>query len=783
MRNGRFSPGTNRQATAKESRQQPNLAVHGQRQDIRAGGVGMSRGRSLERPWRSGELPHGIRALGPSESLVGPTTADVGQRLVMHLCAVAIVLVSGSCGVGPENSYRDWRAYAGGPENIQYSALDQINRENVQDLEVAWEFDTGDAFAGSEMQCNPIVIDGVVYATTPRLRLVALDAATGDLQWSFDPSESPGTDRKLRNRGVTWWGNGQEQRLFFVYQHSLIALNPATGELIPGFGRNGRVDLREGLGREPETITISASTPGIIYRDLLILGSITSEALPSPPGDIRAYDVRTGELRWNFHTIPHPGEFGHDTWPEDAWQYSGSANNWAGMAVDEARGLVFVPTGSAAFDFYGANRGGDNLFANTLLALRADTGERVWHFQAVKHDVWDRDFPVSPRLITLMRDGSPVDAVAQVTKSGHVFVFGRETGEPLFPIEYREVPASDVDGEVLATTQPLPLKPPPFARQVFTEDMITRRTVEAYESVLKRFLKVRSGDQFTPPSVEGTIVFPGYDGGGEWGGSAFDPDSGILYVNSNEMPWILTLVEIANLESGATSRSLYVELCASCHADDLSGTPPEFPSLLGIGDRASSREISSVIRRGGGRMPAFHHLPREAVDALVAYLETRKEEEIVLPDPSPMDLRYKTDGYNKFLDPDGYPAVEPPWGTLNAIDLNQGEIVWKIPFGEFPELVEQGLDATGSENYGGPVVTAGGLVFIGATNFDRKFRAFDKATGKLLWQTLLPAAGNATPAVYEANGRQFVVIGAGGGKWGNPSGGRYVAFALPAAVQ
>lgn len=783
MRDGSLPLWTNRHTTATTSRPHGHVFVSDQRRNICCGGFGMSRWPWLERPRAWGDLPHGNWALSPRKSPVRRTRACVGSRLVPHLLAAAIVLVSGACGVGSERSYRDWRAYAGGPENIQYSALDQINRDNVRQLEVAWEFATGDAFAGSEMQCNPIVIDGVLYATTPRLRLVALDAATGDLLWSFDPSESPGTDRKMRNRGVTWWGDGRERRLFLVFEHSLIALNPATGELIPGFGRNGRVDLREGLGREPETITISASTPGIIYRDLLILGSITSEALPSPPGDIRAFDVRTGELRWSFHTIPHPGEFGHDTWPEDAWQYSGSANNWAGMAVDEARGVVFVPTGSAAFDFYGANRAGDNLFANTLLALRADTGERVWHFQAVKHDVWDRDFPVSPRLVTLMRDGSRVDAVAQVTKSGHVFVFERETGESLFPIEYREVPASDVDGEVLATTQPLPLKPPPFARQIFTEDMITRRTAEAYESVLKRFLKVRSGDQFTPPSIEGTIVFPGYDGGGEWGGSAFDPDSGILYVNSNEMPWILTLVEIADLKSGATARSLYVDLCASCHADDLSGTPPEFPSLLGISDRATPRQIHSTIRRGGGRMPAFQNLPGQAVESLVAYLVTGQDQEIARPDPSPMDLRYKTDGYNKFLDPDGYPAVEPPWGTLNAIDLNQGEIVWKIPFGEFPELVEEGLIATGSENYGGPVVTAGGLVFIGATNYDRKFRAFDKTTGELLWETLLPAAGNATPAVYEADGRQFVVIGAGGGKWGNPSGGSYVAFALPPPVQ
>ena len=680
-------------------------------------------------------------------------------------------------------SYREWRAYGGSPESIQYSALDQINRENVHRLKVAWSFDTGDAYSGSEMQCNPIVIDGVLFATTPRLRVIALDAATGELHWSFDPNEGPKTDRLRRNRGVTWWSDGQQRRLFFVYRHFLFALDARTGKPAPSFGREGQVDLREGLGRDLETVSISASSPGVIYNDLLILGSIVSEALPAPPGDIRAYDVRTGQLRWRFHTIPHPGEFGYETWPKDAWKYSGAANNWAGMSLDEERGLLFVPTGSAAFDFYGANRLGDNLFANSLIALKAETGERVWHFQAVKHDVWDRDLPAPPRLVTVNRDGNLIDAVAQITKSGHIFVFERETGKPLFPIEYRKVPASDIDGEKLATTQPLPLKPPPFARQIFTEDMVTKRTPEAYKTVLKRFRKLRSWEQFTPPSLQGTILFPGFDGGGEWGGGAFDPTTGLVYVNANEMPWILRLVEHAQLDTGATARGLYLKYCASCHGRELGGSPPEFPSLVAIGDKSKPREITQVIRQGAGRMPAFANLPSQAVQVLVSYLVSGEDKEVAVPAPSPMDLKYKHDGYNKFLDPDGYPAVEPPWGTLNAIDLNKGEIVWKIPFGEFPELAEQGLRNTGSENYGGPVVTAGGVLFIGATNHDRKFHAFDKTTGKLLWETRLPAAGNATPAVYEVDGREFVVIAAGGGKSGNPSGGTYVAFALPQPTQ
>ena len=518
-----------------------------------------------------------------------------------------------------------------------------------------------------------------------------------------------------------------------------------------------------------------------MYKDLLILGSIVSEDLPSAPGDIRAFDVRTGKLRWRFHTIPHPGEFGYESWPKDAWTYSGGANNWCGMSLDEKRGLVFVPTGSAAFDFYGANRLGDNLFANCLIALRAETGERVWHFQTVKHDVWDRDFPAPPSLVTIKRNGRPIDAVAQITKSGHVLVFERETGNPLFPIDYRRFPPSDVDGETLAETQPLPIKPPPFARQTFTEAMVTQRTREAHQAVLNQFRKVRSAGQFTPPSLEGTVIFPGFDGGGEWGGGSFDPETGLLYVNSNEMPWILKLVPRPPKKSRSSSRDLYLGNCASCHRGDLQGSPPEFPSLVGIGKKLSQSEIRTVIRQGSGRMPGFGRLQTESIEAISRYVISGTDTEVEIPseDPLPISLKYRHDGYNKFLDPEGYPAVQPPWGTLNAIDLNSGTIVWKIPFGEFPELVKQGIRNTGSENYGGSVVTAGGLLFIGATNHDKKFHAFDKSTGKLLWEATLPAAGNATPAVFEVDGRQFVVIAAGGGKWGLPSGGTYIAFALP----
>ncbi len=693
--------------------------------------------------------------------------------------ALGIVLLGLLAGCGDGRTYRSWRVYGGGRDGIRYSSLDQINRDNVSQLQAAWIYDTGDAFEGSEMQCNPIVIDGVLYATSPKLRVFALDAATGKEIWSFDPHGGRPVTGKMRNRGLTYWEDGEDRRIFVVVRQWLYALDATTGQPVQTFGHGGRIDLREHLGRDPESLSVSATSPGVVYKDLFIIGSIVGESLPSAPGDIRAFDARTGELRWSFHTIPHPGEYGYETWPKDAWTYSGGANNWCGMALDVERGIVYAPTGSAAFDFYGANRIGDNLFANTLLALDAATGKRLWHFQLVRHDVWDRDFPSPPSLVTIERDGHRVDAVVVSTKSGWVLAFDRETGEPLFPIEYRDVPASDVPGEVLARRQPFPLRPEPFARQQLTEDLLTDRTPEAARIVRERFRKLRSGPQFTPPSLEGTIVFPGLDGGAEWGGQAFDPETGIYYVNSNEMAWILRLVPRAGKANSAGR--LYNRECAMCHKDDLSGSPPEFPSLLEARRRLTPAQIREVIVSGRGRMPGYSHLDPAVVDAIVEYVATGKN---IATQPaqqaaSPLDLPYTHDGYNRFLDPDGYPAVKPPWGTLNAINLNTGEYVWRIPLGEYPELAAQGLRNTGSENYGGPVVTAGGLLFIGATNFDNKFRAFDKLTGELLWETTLPAAGNATPTVYEAGGRQFIVIAAGGGKSGAPSGGKYVAFALP----
>jgi len=658
----------------------------------------------------------------------------------------------------------------GGPDNIRYSPLTQISPANVDRLQVAWSFDTHDAFKDSEMQSNPIVVDGILYITTPKLRVVALNAATGTEVWGFDPNNGQAPTRRYRHRGVTVY----RDRVFFTHRNFLWALDRKTGQPIPSFGDNGRIDLRQGLGRPAENMTVSASSPGVIFEDMLILGSTVPETLPGSPGHIRAFDANSGKLRWIFHTIPQPGEFGYDTWPKDAWQISGGANAWAGLSVDARLGMVFAATGSASYDFYGANRIGDNLFADCVLALDARTGKRIWHFQAIKHDVWDYDFPAAPSLVTVTRNGRKVEAVAQITKTGFVYVFDRRTGEPLFPIDYRKVPPSPVDGEKLSETQPYPVKPPPFTRQIITENMLTTRTPEAHAGVLTAFRKLNSKGIFFPPTVEGTLIFPGVDGGGEWGGAAFDPETALLYVNSNEMPWIARLV-------ARDEKSAYQSNCAGCHREDLKGTPPTFPSLVDIGKRLSRQEIATIVRQGSGRMPGFATLGTPTVNDIVEFLLTGKDS---AGDPKraaqdPNWLKYRTDGEVIFLDPEGYPAISPPWGTLNAIDLNAGEIRWQIPFGEFPDLAAKGLKNTGSDNYGGPVVTASGLLFIGATNFDRKFHAYDKLTGKLLWETVLPAAGNATPSVYEINGREFVAIVCGGGKNGAPSGGSIVAFALP----
>jgi quinoprotein glucose dehydrogenase len=675
----------------------------------------------------------------------------------------------------------DWPVSGGSASNIHYSKLSQITVKNVSKLQEVWRYDTKEKAGG--LETTPLIIDGVLYGYTPTQKVFALDAATGVVKWTFDSQTEFGSERvaSRAQRSMAFWRSGIEQRILAGVSRYIYAIDPANGKIIRSFGDNGRIDLRENLGRDPKLQAVSITSPGVIYHDLIIVGDAEPETLPSPPGDIRAYDVRTGKMRWIFHTIPHPGEVGYETWPPNAWTYSGSANNWAGMALDEERGIVYVPTGSAATDKYGADRVGDNLFANSLVALNAETGERVWHFQGVHHDLWDWDFPAPPSLVTVTHNGRQVPAVVQTSKQGFLFVFDRITGKPLFPIEERKVPASTVPGEVTSPTQPFPTKPAPYSDQRLTEDMMTTLTPEAHKWAIEEFRGLHYDGLFTPKMV-GTksLEFPGNDGGGEWGGVTFDPQTHILYVNANN----IGITESLAKHTGSRGRQVYMSQCSLCHGADLVGKPPEVPSLIDIGKRRDIAQIGGVIQTGKGRMPPFPNLDpvKDSYSALISYLIDGEPKNV--PDAAAdkgARVQYDSTGDPKFLDPQGYPANAAPWGTLNAINLDTGEYIWKIPFGQYPELVAKGIPDTGSENYGGSVVTAGGVLFIGATVRDKKFRAFDKATGKLLWEHQLPFSANATPAVYEVNGRQFVVIAAGGQR--DPStpggGGVYMAFALP----
>ena len=707
---------------------------------------------------------------------------------------IAVALVTVGSLVVPvglaDGDSTDWPVVGGDAASTQYSKLAQINRDNVGELQVAWRYRTGDATGRSQIQCSPIVVEGVLYGTSPQLKLFALDAATGREKWVFDPFAIGDGKVQGVNRGVVFWADDQDgnRRILFTAGRWLHAVDAGTGKLVSSFGEAGRVDLGTGLDRDVSGLSILSNSPGAIFENLLILGTRVSEGPgPSAPGHIRAWNALTGELAWVFHTIPHPGEPGYETWPPDAWTRSGGANAWSGITVDHERGLVYCPTGSPSFDFWGGDRVGQNLYGNCLLALHARTGKRVWHFQFVRHDLWDRDLPAPPNLITVERHGKSVAAVAQVTKSGHVFVFDRETGEPLFPIEDIPVPASDLAGEEAWTTQPLPVKPPPFSRQRFTEDMATKITPEAHRHVVRRLREIRTGGQFVPPSLTGTMIFPGFDGGGEWGGAAWDQTERLLYVNGNEMPWILTMVRI-NAEERRTAHPgevVYRRNCVACHGLEREGNAQRnVASLRDIAERMTPELAQGILGSGKGNMPAFGFLSEIEKSVVIDYLYDKEPQEELPPEENRRNARrghnspYTHTGYNRFFDPEGYPAVEPPWGTLNAIDLDRGEIRWQVALGEFEELTRRGIPVTGAENYGGPIATDGGLIFIGATK-DERFRAFDKADGKLLFQTSLPAGGYATPITYAVAGRQYVVIACGGGKMGTKAGDTYLAFALP----
>lgn len=709
------------------------------------------------------------------------------------------VLVLCFGGVALRDVYNGWGRYGGGANNTHYSSLKQIDTSNVQNLKMAWTYRTGDVnpAAQSQIQCNPIIIDGVMYGTSPQLKLIAIDAASGKEKWVFNPHDSTQNPRWFSptvniNRGVSYWQKGTDKRILFSAGAIVYAVDATSGKLIPSFGEEGGFDLHNELDRnDVADLYIAPTSPGMVYKDLFIIGGRVDEAQHAAPGHIRAFDIKTGKRKWIFHTIPQPGQRGYETWKDTAaYKYIGGANNWSGFSLDEKRGILFVPTGSASFDFYGGKRKGNGLFSNCLIALDAATGKYIWHYQFIHHDVWDRDVPTPPALVTVQRGKKKIDAVAQTTKQGFVFVLDRMTGKPLFPVEERPVPSeSPLDGEELSKTQPVPLLPKAYVRQSFTEaDINDLVSEESYQDIKKRLKSYRTGNMFNPPSKEGTVIFPGFDGGAEWGGPAYDPTTSILYVNAQEMPWVLTMVDAPKKAVGkenklTAGKRLYLSNCMNCHGPERKGAG-NFPSLIGVSKKYTASQFDTLLLTGRRMMPGFLHLTTEERKAIASFvlenLEAGKES-FTPPQKtinSYLDLPYWFTGYNKFVTKEGYPAVKPPWGTLNAINLNTGEYEWKIPLGEFEELKKKGIPATGTENYGGPVVTAGGLVFIAATR-DEKIRAFNKRTGKLLWEYKLPFAGYATPSVYQVNGKQYLVIACGGGKMGTPSGDAYVAFALP----
>jgi quinoprotein glucose dehydrogenase len=732
------------------------------------------------------------------------------RRHSLTALLLSLVIMRGQS-VPKKQPYTTWSEYAGGAEGSQYSALKQITKTNVSRLEQAWFYSVPGP--SSRFGYNPVIVDAVMYVLGTGDSIVALDAATGKQIWSHSTEGTP-TDR-----GVNYWENKDrsDRRLIFAANSYLQEINARTGVTIPSFGNDGRVDLREGLGRDPNSIpNIQTGTPGHVFENLIILGSATSEAYGAPPGDIRAYDVLTGRTVWSFHTIPHPGEYGYETWPKEAWTYVGGVNTWGELAIDEKRGIGYFPLGSPTYDFYGADRIGADLFGDCLLALDLRTGKRLWHFQMVHHDLWDYDPTTGPKLLTVRHNGKMVDIVAQPTKQGFLYVFDRVSGQPLWPIEERPVPKSDVPGEQSWPTQPSPAKPPPFARQKFTVDDLNPY-MDAGEQARFREILQNAGNEgvFTPPSSQhATIEVPGDDGGANWGNAAADPRTGMLYLRSGDGPELKNKMSLKaplrTIQGGTPEqlgRVLYSQICEGCHGPDRRGVAS--PKQIGF-DR-----FKNIVRVGEGEMPGFIDLSPQFLDAIAAYIANPAAAEGPLPvqgplsgggnaggdrlPPPPGQVRYYGNYQNRLMANNGLPAISPPWTTLTAYDLNQGTIQWQTPLGIAPGLAAKGIRNTGAAkvslaaNRNGPVVTAGGLIFIG-TWADRMVRAFDKDTGKMLWEKELEANPEGVPAVYEAGGRQYVVFCASGHlpdtapgesfawKAGKPEAQGYYVFALPRTV-
>ena len=687
-----------------------------------------------------------------------------------------------------------WRDYSGAPDAAQYSSLKQVHRANVTQLQRVWTYSTGD---GNKYFFNPIVIDRTMYVLAKDNSIIALDAATGRELWAYRAEPEI---KIITSRGINYWESKDrsDRRLFFACNHVLRAIDARTGQPILSFGDGGRVDLKQGLDRDPASIAlVQSTTPGRVFEDLLILGSATNQGYGSAPGDIRAYDVRTGKRVWTFHTVPRPGEYGHDTWPANAWKTVGGANVWGEMSLDEKRGILYAPTASAKYNFYGVDRTGANLFSDCLIAIDARTGERIWHFQMVHHDIWDYDDATAPKLLTIRHEGRAVDIVAQVSKQGFVWVFDRVTGKPIWPIEERPVPKSDMPGENTWPTQPFPTKPPPFARQTFTADDLSP-FLNAQDRARFRddLLSARNEGLFTPPGTRNTVQMPGNNGGANWGGAAVDPTAGMLFVVSKDLPAMLRLEPESKGQASASDtpeqrgRLVFEAHCQRCHAVDSRANSPGISSLADIGGRLNRPQIENVIRQGTGPMPGFPRIQAGDLDSLMAYLynpsrAARTASNRPYTDETlPTGTRYLS-GFNFMIASDGLSPIKPPWSSLTAYDLNSGTIQWQRPLGEVPELAAKGSKDTGSHYPKvGPVATAGGLIFTGTR--DKKISALDAETGKTLWQVEVEAALEGIPAVYEIDGRQFVVFCASAQSGLLPATqsrirGSYVAFALPAS--
>jgi len=680
-------------------------------------------------------------------------------------------------------SYTKWDQYGGSSDSMQYSALAEINTNNVTQLQRAWFYPVpGDP---ERLAFNPLIVDNVMYVSGVRGVLVALDAATGKELW-MSTLQTP-------DRGLAYWESKDrsDRRLILTASNGIREADARTGQQIMTFGAKGFVDMRIG---SPRRNGGPNGSPGRVFENLIIVGSNVGEGYGSPPGDIRAYDVVSGKLVWTFHTIPRPGEYGYETWPEDAFRYAGGANTWGDITLDEKNGIVFLPTGSPTHDLYGGDRQGNNLFGNCLLALDARTGKRLWHFQVVHHDLWDYDNTASPKLLTVTHNGKPVDIVAQAGKTGFVYVFERKTGAPLWPIEERPVPKSEIPGEFSSPTQPIPTKPPPFARQSMTPEEVNPFVSPEEQETLKQLVREAANQGvFTPSShLRPHIQFPGAWGGANWGSTAGDPQTGMLFVRSLEMISYrkMSLVTPASTGGGGRGQgaaplgpreqegqTTYMQRCTGCHG------PGQMPmrSITVIG----SPVFRSIVRQGVNAMPAFaaSTISNDALAALESYLMSLPTSDEQAGNPSEIRLPQNPNRYQGpptryggsfsagWYTSNGYPASGPPWSQLVAYDLNEGTIKWRVADGMAPGLADKGLKTTTGtvRPRNGPVVTAGGLVFL-ANSQDRSLRAFDKETGRLVWEHELEANPEGIPAVYQVNGRQYIAfaVGASWGDGGDP---------------